>query len=153
MNSCSSAERWIAMTHEETNVVEYQKEQQQWDLTESFIQPGQASWQQSKDWTIPKLCQGPAEAGGCEWESQQTLSWSLAADLSQGQVFVITSRSISLCPVLLAEIYQIIISQVPPKALYHPERIPVDQSISSEWKIDYDKCFCNKVVMTCNAVQ
>lgn len=41
------------MTHEETNIVEYQPEQKQWDLTVSFIQPGEASCQQSKDWTIP----------------------------------------------------------------------------------------------------
>lgn len=64
--------------------------------------------------------------------SQQTLSCSLTADLSQGQGFLITSRSIYVCPVFLAAIYQIIISQVPQKAVYHPERIPVDQSISSQ---------------------
>lgn len=64
--------------------------------------------------------------------SQQTLSWSLATDLSQGQVFLITSRSSYVCPVFLAEIYQIIISQVPQKAFYHPESIPVNQSMSSQ---------------------
>lgn len=56
------------MTHEETNIVEYQTEQKKWDLAVSFIQPGEASWQQSKDWTIPKLCQGPPKAGGSEWD-------------------------------------------------------------------------------------
>lgn len=66
-------------------------------------------------------------------------------------MFLITSTSIYVFLVFLAESYQIIISQVPEKTLYHTERIPVD--ISSEQKIHYDKCFCNKVIMTCNVPQ
>lgn len=61
--------------------------------------------------------------------SQQTLSWSLATDLSQGQVFLITSRSTYVCPVFLAGIYQIIISQFPQKAFCHPKRIPVTKAL------------------------
>lgn len=54
------------MTCEETNTVEDQIELKEWNLPVSTTEPSGVSWQQSKHWTIPKLCQVAAKAGSSE---------------------------------------------------------------------------------------